>query len=374
MRNSIKFLLIAMLAGTAVTACSDSDYEPGKVVYDDNTITTGLQNITTNNVGGEYTITIHADRGEWRAYSEDSWATVQLANTNKSDGTVVVKVAENTEKEARNTNIVVMARASRKKIAVSQSAKEVAPDNSEITAPEGYTLVWNDEFNGTTLSNDWTREQKPAGWVNNELQNYTDDGTTIKVSDGRLYIQCYKAADGKIYSGRVYGKEAQGFKYGIFEAKIKLPKGKGTWPAFWMMPANNDFAANPWPKCGEIDIMEEVGYHPDYTSSSIHCQAYNHNIGTQKTAERLTSGAESDFHVYRLEWTADYIKTYVDGNLLLTFDNDGKGDVNTWPFDKPFYPILNLAWGGMWGGQQGVDERALPVTMEVEYVRVFQKN
>lgn len=363
-----------MLAGTAVTACSDNDYEPGKVVYDDNTITTGLQSITTNNVGGEYTFTVHADRGEWRAYSEDSWATVQLANTNKSDGTVVVKVAENTEKEARNTNIVVMAGASRKKIAISQSGKKIIPDNSEITAPEGYTLVWNDEFNGTTLSNDWTREQKPAGWVNNELQNYTDDGTTIKVSDGRLYITCYKAADGKIYSGRVYGKESQGFKYGIFEAKIKLPKGKGTWPAFWMMPSNNDFAANPWPKCGEIDIMEEVGYHADYTSSSIHCQAYNHNIGTQKTAERLTDGAESDFHVYRLEWTASYIKTYVDGNLLLTFNNDGKGDVNTWPFDKPFYPILNLAWGGMWGGQQGVDEGALPATMEVEYVRMFQKN
>lgn len=374
MTYSIKFLLVAMLAGTAVSACSDNDYEPGKVVYGDNTITTSLPNITSAEAGGEYSFTVHADRGEWTAYSEDSWAAIQLANTNKTDGTVTVKVAPNTGNESRTTHIVIMAGASRVNIEVSQTAEQVAPDNTPITAPQGYHLVWNDEFNGTTLSTDWTREQKPAGWVNNELQNYTDDGTTIKVNNGRLYITCYKAADGKIYSGRVYGKEAQGFKYGIFEAKIKLPKGKGTWPAFWMMPSNNDFAANPWPKCGEIDIMEEVGFNANYTSSSLHTQAYNHNIGTQKTAERLTPGAEDDFHVYRLEWTADYIKTFVDGVELLSFANDGTGNVDTWPYDKPFYPILNLAWGGMWGGQQGVDESALPATMEVEYVRVFQKN
>ena len=140
-----------------------------------------------------------------------------------------------------------------------------------------------------------------------------------------------------------------------------------------MMPCNNDFGANPWPDCGEIDIMEEVGYHPNYTSSSIHCREYNHVKGTQKTAERLTSGAQDDFHVYRLEWTKDYITTYVDDHRLLHFANDGRGNVGTWPFSKPFYLILNLAWGGNWGGAQGVDESALPATMEVDYVRVFQQ-
>ena len=95
--------------------------------------------------------------------------------------------------------------------------------------------------------------------------------------------------------------------------------------------------------------------------------------GTQKTAERLTEGAQSDFHVYRLEWTQDYIRTSVDGKTLLNFSNDRKGNVSTWPFNRHFYIILNLAWGGTWGGAQGVDETVLPATMEVDYVRVFQK-
>jgi beta-glucanase (GH16 family) len=140
-----------------------------------------------------------------------------------------------------------------------------------------------------------------------------------------------------------------------------------------MMPCNNDFGANPWPKCGEIDIMEEVGVNPNYTSSSLHTEKFNHVMKTQITKERLTAGAEDGFHVYRLEWTPDYIKTYVDGKELLNFNNDGKNDVGSWPFNKPFYVILNLAWGGDWGGMKDVDESALPVRMEVDYVRVFQK-
>ena len=119
--------------------------------------------------------------------------------------------------------------------------------------------------------------------------------------------------------------------------------------------------------------MEDVGTHANYTSSSIHCEAYNHVKNTQKTAERLTPGAEDEYHTYALEWTADYIRTYVDGEKLLEFRNDGKGDDRTWPFNKKFYIILNLAWGGDWGGMNGVDERALPCTMQVDYVRVYQK-
>ena len=123
----------------------------------------------------------------------------------------------------------------------------------------------------------------------------------------------------------------------------------------------------------EIDIMEEVGTNPNYTSSSIHCTAYNHTIGTQKTAERFTAGAEDEFHTYALEWTPDFIRTFVDGKQLFYFANDKKNDQNTWPFDKPFHPILNLAWGGSWGGMNGVDESALPATYMIDYVRIFQK-
>ena len=250
---------------------------------------------------------------------------------------------------------------------------------SRSLAPKGYKLVWHDEFDESSQLDTlyWRHEVKPAGWVNHELQNYVNgsvDGKPVTwVSNGRLYIRCFKGSDGKIYSGRVYAHESEGWKYGIMEARIKLPKGKGTWPAFWMMPCNNDFGKTPWPKCGEIDIMEEVGVNPNYTSSSLHTESYNHVMKTQKTKEQFTEGAEGDFHVYRLEWTADYIKTYVDGKELLSFNNDGTNRVSTWPFNKPFYVILNLAWGGMWGGMNGVDETALPAIMEVDYVRVYQK-
>ena len=239
---------------------------------------------------------------------------------------------------------------------------------------EGYQLVWSDEFSASAIDNSkWTYQEARAGWVNHELQTYvkelSPEGNKVaECSDGTLKIHCFKEGD-KIYSGRLYGNRNTGFKYGYIEASIKLPKGKGTWPAWWMMPVSN----GRWPGCGEIDIMEEVGVDANKVSSSIHCQAYNHPNKTQKTHEMLCEGAEDSFHVYALEWTENYIRTYVDGKVQLYFENDGQGNNDTWPFNKAFYPILNVAWGGDWGGYKGVDETALPVTMEVDYVRVWQK-
>ncbi|MDE6711925.1 MAG: glycoside hydrolase family 16 protein, partial [Alistipes sp.] len=155
-----------------------------------------------------------------------------------------------------------------------------------------------------------------------------------------------------------------------FEARLKLCTGKGTWPAFWMMPKN----FTSWPGDGEIDIMEEVGYNPNYVSSSIHCNAYNHPNNTQKTHEFLLATAQTEFHTYAVEWTADCLRFIFDGTEHFRFANDGKGDKNTWPFYAPFYLKLNLAWGGNWGGAQGIDEGCLPATYEVDYVRVFKKN
>lgn len=237
---------------------------------------------------------------------------------------------------------------------------------------EGYKLVWNDEFNGETLNTDWTYEVKPQGWVNNELQNYvheiTPEGNKVtEVSNGTLKITALKEGD-KVYSSRIYAKRTSGWKYGYMEASIKLPVGKGTWPAFWMMPVNY----TSWPKDGEIDIMEEVGTNPNYVSSSLHATGHVHTNGTQVTHEMLQEGAENEFHLYAIKWTPENITTYVDGKLQLSYDNPGTGEVD-WPYDAPFYLILNLAWGGNWGGMNGVDETALPVTMEVDYVRVYQQ-
>lgn len=237
-----------------------------------------------------------------------------------------------------------------------------------------YKMVWHDEFSTSLISSSrWTYQTAEAGWVNHELQTYVSgrspSGAKVaEASNGTLKIHTFREGD-KVYSARLYGKKSVGFKYGYIEARIKLPKGKGTWPAWWMMPVSS----SSWPGCGEIDIMEEVGADPNIVSSSIHCTAYNHPSNTQKTHAMTCVGAEDGFHIYALEWTEDYIRTYVDGVEQLYFENDHEGNNDTWPFNKAFYPILNVAWGGDWGGYKGVDESALPLTMEVDYVRVWQK-
>ena len=245
--------------------------------------------------------------------------------------------------------------------------------------PEGYVLKWQEEFNQEN-SNDgkpilpntdkWWYENLPKGAVNNELQTYvggfSGNDTVAFISDGTLKIIAKKqGAD--VITARLNTKES--WKYGYFEARLKVPAGKGAWPAFWMMP--QDFKR--WPLDGEIDIMEYVGYDPNVVHSSVHTQAYNHTINTQKTATKKILNAETEFHIYAVEWTADKIVGYVDGEPYFTFENDGKGDKNTWPFNKPFYLKLNLAWGGDWGGVKGIDESALPATYEIDYVRVYQK-
>jgi beta-glucanase (GH16 family) len=301
---------------------------------------------------------------DWIATTSDSWIT-----TAKNGSTLSITTSANDVQKERSGKVMVKTAVESKEITVNQASAE----DREINAPDGYRLVWHDEFSeGTTLNSDWTHEVQNAGWVNHELQNYrngTADGKRVtELIDGRLHINCFKGSDGKIYSGRVYAKVKQGWTYGYIEASIKLPKGKGTWPAFWMMPVN----FRSWPADGEIDIMEEVGYHPDYVSSSLHANAHVHSNGTQVTHEMYCRGAEGEFHKYAIEWTHENITTYVDGKLQLSYNNRGLGR-DDWPYDDPFYVIFNLAWGGDWGGAQGVDENALPATMEVDYIRVFQK-
>lgn len=306
--------------------------------------------------------------GDWKVESKADWISVKKIDNKTAE----VTTAANEDTKSRSTEVVVSCGLEEVTVTVNQNGA----DDTTINTPEGYHLVWNDEFSeGTSLDNTkWTHEKQNSGWVNNELQNYVIEKSpsgkrVTEIKDGHLNINCFKE-NGKVYSARVYGNRNVGFTYGIFEARIKLPKGKGTWPAWWMMPVNY----TGWPHCGEIDIMEEVGVDPNQVSSSIHCTAYNHPNNTQKTHSMDCPGAEGEFHVYTLEWTADYIQTYVDGKKQLYFPNDKKNNDDTWPFHVAFYPILNLAWGGDWGGYNGVDESALPVTMEVDYVRIFQKN
>lgn len=321
--------------------------------------------------GGTATIDVETTWAEWTAYTgSGSFVSVSAKGTTSAQGTIDISVAPNPTTEERTDSVCIASGSARTAVWVSQAAAEKA----SYYAPEGYRLVWHDEFDSGTELNpaDWTHEVQGSGWVNNELQNYVDHlspaGRRVtELRNGRLRINCFEE-DGKVYSGRVYAHVKTGWTYGYIEASIKLPSGRGTWPAFWMMPVN----FTRWPDDGEIDIMEEVGVNPNYVSSSLHATGHVHTNNTQVTHEMLCPGAEGEFHTYAIEWTATNITTYVDGQVQLSYDNRGLGRTD-WPYDDPFYVILNLAWGGSWGGMKGVDPTALPVTMEVDYVRVFQK-
>ena len=146
--------------------------------------------------------------------------------------------------------------------------------------------------------------------------------------------------------------------------------GRGTWPAIWMLPT--DWEYGDWPKSGEIDIMENVGYDPDTIVGSSHTEKYNHAIGTQKNAKIACPDCYKAFHVYALEWEEDEYRLYVDDQLYFTFKNEGTG-YEVWPYDKRFHILLNLAIGGNWGGQKGIDDSLFPHVFEIDYVRVYKK-
>jgi beta-glucanase (GH16 family) len=234
------------------------------------------------------------------------------------------------------------------------------------------TPMWEDDFNtnGVPDPTKWSFEVGGGGWGNNELQYYTS-GENAVVANGNLTIQAKKENyQGRLYtSSRMITKGKGDWQYGRFEVKAKLPKGKGTWPAIWMLSSDNTYGT--WPSSGEIDIMEHVGFDLNNIHCSIHCSAYNHSRGNQKTSSKIVSGATTDFHLYRIDWTPYSIKGFVDDEQYFEFVNENTG-FTTWPFNKKFYMILNVAVGGDWGGAQGVDDSIFPTSMEVDYVKAYK--
>ncbi|MGH8074318.1 MAG: glycoside hydrolase family 16 protein [Lysobacter sp.] len=235
------------------------------------------------------------------------------------------------------------------------------------------TPAWQDEFDYTGLPDParWNFEQGGDGWGNHELQHYTDSTRNAQVADGVLTITARKekAGSNDYSSARLSSKGKGDFRYGRFEVSARLPTGRGTWPAIWMLPT--DQAYGGWPASGEIDIMEHVGYDPGRIHVTMHTGAYNHRIGTQKTATRVIDDATTQFHRYRVDWMPDAIRGYIDDQQVYEFVNEGTGP-EAWPFDQHFHFLLNIAVGGDWGGKEGVDDSAFPATLQVDYVRVYR--
>ncbi|MBN1985052.1 MAG: glycoside hydrolase family 16 protein [Prolixibacteraceae bacterium] len=235
-----------------------------------------------------------------------------------------------------------------------------------------YQLVWQDEFNyeGEPSPQKWNYDIGDHGWGNNELQNYTDSRANSFVKDGVLTIRALKNNENHWTSARLVTKGKGDWLYGRFEVKAKLPAGTGTWPAIWMLPTNWKYGN--WPKSGEIDIMEHVGYDYGKVHGTIHTEAFNHSIGTQLGKAIDVENVDKQFHVYATEWTKDKIVWYVDGEEYYSVSNPDKS-YKEWPFNIPFHLLLNIAIGGNWGGVEGIDPRLSEATMEIDYVRVYQK-
>ncbi len=258
---------------------------------------------------------------------------------------------------------------------------------------KNYVLVWADEFDytGKPDSTKWSYEY---GFIrNNEKQYYTDSLKNARIENGYLLIEGHKE---KIANAKFKSKEYKKKKhlhyipeidtatytsaslstrnlaewtYGRFEIKAKLPKGIGQWPAIWMLSEN--WKQVGWPKCGEIDIMEHVGFDKDSIFGTIHTQAYNHMLGTQKGKKIFIEKPYDEFHIFSMEWTPEKIDFLLDGVVYNHIDNEHKTD-NEWPFDQNFHLKLNIAIGGGLGGREGIDNTVFPQQMVVDYVRVYQ--
>ncbi|MCE2788362.1 MAG: glycoside hydrolase family 16 protein [Saprospiraceae bacterium] len=242
-----------------------------------------------------------------------------------------------------------------------------------------YQLVWSDEFDkdGAPDNAKWSYDlgdgcPEVCRWGNNELQYYTKEIKNAHIKGGYLVITALKEPlQGYDFtSSRLVTKQKGDFLYGKVEARAKLPVGKGTWPAIWMLPTVWKYGG--WPGSGEIDIMEHVGYEPDSVYGTVHTQKYNHILGTQKSGVIFSPTTESSFHTYGIEWDESAIHFFMDGKVYHTFTNDRQGSAS-WPFDQPFHLIVNLAVGGNWGGKEGVAADIWPQEMLVDYIRVYQK-
>ena len=272
-------------------------------------------------------------------------------------------------------------------LSLSFCAQKEAP--SSVTPPDPVTpttpttppatdtvkkLVWSDEFNSGSRpdTTKWVYNIGTGsnGWGNNEAQYYTGDSTNARIENGNLIIEARKEIKGgKSYtSARMITQGKASWTYGRFEIRAKLPKGVGTWPAIWMLGDN--ITTVGWPTCGEIDIMEHVGKEQDMVLWSTHSKLNNWSLGTQKTNKSIIEGVSTDFHIYKMEWSKDYIQFFVDGKLYYTSPNEGKGS-DYYPFNAPQFLLLNLAIGGNLGGPT-INDAIFPCRMEVDYVRVYQ--
>jgi len=239
----------------------------------------------------------------------------------------------------------------------------------------GKHLVWQDQFKVSGLPD-------PAKWGyeygfvrNDEKQFYTKSRLqNARVKGGELIIEArHEEFEGGQYTSAAL-ESTRAWDHGYFEFVAKIPTGKGTWPAIWFLgdgvrKKGSEFIN--WPLCGEIDLMENVGFDPEKVHFNIHTQANSKAVGSVASTHIDVPKVWEGWHTYGLDYQAHKLVMYFDGKKVLTYLDDGKGE-GGWPFNKPQFIILNLAIGGNWGGQQGIDDAVFPAKFEVKSVQVYQ--
>jgi len=258
-----------------------------------------------------------------------------------------------------------------------QPTPEVLTQNMEGSE---WVIAWSDEFDTDGLPDEskWTYAIGNWGWGNNELQYYTvARKENARVENGNLIIEARKGDMGEKWtSARLTTREKVTFVYGKIELKAKVPKERGNWAAGWTL-GDNYVDELSWPYCGEIDIMESVGYEVNDTTgdgtahASVHCGAYYFKLNNHHTSVLDVQNMNEEFHIYAIEWTPEYIKAFVDDKEYFSYDDTS--DSLTWPFNEPQNIILNLAMGGGWGGAQGMDQSVSSQQIVVDYVRVYER-
>lgn len=244
-------------------------------------------------------------------------------------------------------------------------------------APAGWELIWHDEFDQPGLPNSalWSYDVGGDGWGNREAQFYTSGRLeNARVEQGHLIIEARREQWQKAAytSARLVSKNKGDWSAGRFEIRAQVPLGRGTWAAVWMLPTVWNLGNGAWPDNGEIDILEHVGHQPGLIHASTHSRKNQWQNNTQRTAIRRVPDAGTAFHLYGLEWNAEEIRISIDGEIYFTSRKSG-GDWTSWPFERNFYLIMNLAIGGAWGAERGIDDHAFPQQMLVDYVRVYQR-
>jgi len=254
-----------------------------------------------------------------------------------------------------------------------------------------WELVWADEFDyrGPPDPANWNIEVWPRGKVNDEDQAYTDRERNVRVAGGSLILEAHRESyrDAQYTSGRIHSRGKRDFLYGRVDIRARLPAGRGTWPALWMLPSDafryatacgpgEDWQGNAecdaWPNSGEIDIMEHVGYDMNLIHGTVHNRAYYWANGEQRKASVRLDRVDEDFHLYSIEWTPEAIRVFCDGSPYFFYFRQA-ADWKAWPYDHPYHLVFNLAVGGSWGGAGGpIDDTVFPVSLEVDYVRLFR--